>query len=379
MRLLLVILLCLHGFFHLRAQSPQIVSILVNSCNGNTEGTDEYFVFQSLDDTVFVDSMTIYYPNETFCNVGCGSQTNGENASYISQLNALAGCVPSLFIYSDTIPPGATVIVFTGNPPASVTDFSSQCGNGQYYAVFSNNTSTSGRFANSDNDPRTLMVDFGSETDTVSYIGDDFSSNQDGNVVDFDYNGNSTYGNVGNDCIYPLGVNWGIFNVFSEKNTAFLEWETKSETNNGFFIIERRSPNEYNFYDVARITAKNGGNTNFNQFYDYQDFNLYAGIHYYRIRQVDVNGESNHSVMRSVLIKEGKQIELIKQNDGKLFFNQSLKSNKLAIYDLSGRLLHQVSIDHETNILEWKSTTSSVFFIQILDENNNLQLVKFVN
>lgn len=272
MRNLLTALLFIFFCMGTYAQSPQIVSVLVNSCNGSSEGTDEYFVFQTLDDTVFVDSMTIYYPNETYCNT-CPDGGNVNNASFINQLNTTAGCTPPLFIYDDTIPPGATVIVFTGNPPSSVIDFSSQCGNGQYYAVFSDNTSTSGRFANSDNDPRTLIVDFGDGSDTVSYIGDDFSSNADGNVVSYDYEGNPTYGNIGNNCIYPLSVNWGVFNVFSENITAFIEWETKSEKNNDYFVLERRAPNELDFYDIARIKAQNGGNTHFSQFYDYQDYN----------------------------------------------------------------------------------------------------------
>jgi hypothetical protein len=380
MRLLLFALLYVFLAFKAQAQTPQIVSILVNSCSGTSEGTDEYVVFQTLNDTVFVDSLSIFYPSGgTYCNNGCGSNTNGNNAAFINSLNSLAACTPPLFIYNDTIPPGATVIVFTGNPPTTPIDFSSQCGNGQYYAVFSNNANTSGRFGNSSSTVRTLIIGFGGSLDTVSYIGDNFAVNADGNVVGFDYEGNASYGNIGNNCIYPLGVHWGVFTVYSKKNTAVLQWETKSEKENDYFVVERSLPNESDFFDIARIDAKNGGNSNIALTYAYLDSNLSSGIYYYRVRQVDNNGITSETIIRSVKVENNLTLELIARDEQKLYFNQNLENKTVCVYDISGRLLLQQFISENTNTLLWEVKEKGIYFVRVMDTYGNLELVKFSN
>jgi hypothetical protein len=375
MKFILFTILSIFCFFRIQAQTPQIVSILFNSCTG-VEGTDEYFIFQSNNDTVFVDEMSVGYPSGgTFCNSGCGSQTLGDDGAtnYLTDLNNLAGCTPPLFIYSDTIPPGATVIVFTGLPPSYVMDFSSQCGNGQFYAVFSNNQNTTGRFSNSA--IRYLSVNFGNgNTDNVTYEG----QGGDGGTANFTNDGTASY-TVSPDCIYPLSVTWGDFNVFPDEHDAHIKWETASEKNNDYFIVERRNPNGNGFEGITRMRAKGNGNSTISQFYELTDFNLASGIYYYRIKQVDFNGEFSYSEIRSLLIKDDEKIELFKIDHQQLYFNRYFENMSVRISDVSGRLLFETMISSKTNVINWNSNSNGIYLVHFIDEKGNSQVVKFGN
>jgi hypothetical protein len=78
-------------------------------------------------------------------------QTIGNSPGYLASLNTMAGCTPDLFVYADPIPAGATIIIFTGNPPTTVLDYSANCGapGAPIYAIFLDNSSITGNFANS--------------------------------------------------------------------------------------------------------------------------------------------------------------------------------------------------------------------------------------
>jgi|GEM_PF-3205219 len=385
MKFVLFTLTSIFCLFRSQAQtSPQIVSILVDACT-NVEGTDEYFIFQSNSDTVFVEDMSVTYPSPTgslgvYCNNGCGSQTLGDDgtSNYLNSLNALAGCTPPLFIYSDTIPPGATVIVFTGLPPSYVMDFSSQCGNGQFYAVFSNNQDPSGRFANQGTGTRTLSVDFGNgNTDNVTYNRASLSHNN-GDVANFTNSGSASYSTVGN-CVYPLSVTWGDFNIYPDNYDAHIEWTTASEKNNNYFIIERRSPDGNEFKEITRIKAKGNGNSDIMQNYATIDENLAAGLYYYRIQQIDNNGEFSYSETRSLVVKEDEKIELFKISNEQLFFNHYFENTSVTIVDVSGRLLYQTRISSKTNVLNWSPDSNGIYLVHFIDERGNSQIVKFGN
>lgn len=104
--------------------TAEITTLMVNSCSGSSEGTDELIVIQNGDEAINIDDMIIDLPNTSWCNSGCGGNTIGNSPTYLADLNTMAGCTPDLFVYADPIPAGATIIIFTGNPPTTVLDYS---------------------------------------------------------------------------------------------------------------------------------------------------------------------------------------------------------------------------------------------------------------
>ncbi len=73
---------------------------------------------------------------------------------------------------------------------------------------------------------------------------------------------------------------------------ADLAWETASEINNDYFLLQNSS-DASNWIDVATITG--AGNSNSLTGYQYTDNNPFNGINYYRLKQVDYDGEFVYS------------------------------------------------------------------------------------
>lgn len=84
-----------------------------------------------------------------------------------------------------------------------------------------------------------------------------------------------------------LPVELVYFNAVSDENEVEINWQTASELNNDYFIIERSS-NAKEFDEIRRV---DGAGTS-NQTIDYfeRDYSPLPGTSYYRLRQVDFDG-----------------------------------------------------------------------------------------
>lgn len=87
----------------------------------------------------------------------------------------------------------------------------------------------------------------------------------------------------------PLPVD--LIDISSNCNDHFvnLDWVTASETNNSHFEIERSS-NAIDYELAGRVTG--GGNSNEALHYQFTDTTMQQGAMYYRLKQVDFNGDS---------------------------------------------------------------------------------------
>lgn len=68
-----------------------------------------------------------------------------------------------------------------------------------------------------------------------------------------------------------------------------LKWQTASEHNNSHFILERSTTGEFTENDVITIMDGAGNSTELID-YSYRDFDAPKEINYYRLTQVDYDG-----------------------------------------------------------------------------------------
>jgi hypothetical protein len=86
----------------------------------------------------------------------------------------------------------------------------------------------------------------------------------------------------------PLPVTLISFKAFTEENSAvILTWSTAQETNSDHFLIER-SVDAKSWHMIAQHDAKRESDVNV--MYQIQDPNPLAGISYYRLKMVDLDG-----------------------------------------------------------------------------------------
>lgn len=116
----------------------------------------------------------------------------------------------------------------------------------------------------------------------------------------------------GNNAFYGLGcftlpVVWKSFDVIvTNNNVSQLVWETASEDGNSHFEVERSVGGIGNFIKISKINAS--GWTNAVSKYTFEDEQLkeLVGWVYYRIRQVDFDG--NQMVSDVVSIKASREV-----------------------------------------------------------------------
>ncbi|RYF91482.1 MAG: T9SS type A sorting domain-containing protein [Chitinophagaceae bacterium] len=90
----------------------------------------------------------------------------------------------------------------------------------------------------------------------------------------------------------PLPVTLVAFNGKHNNGISSLDWQTTHELNSEYFEVQR-SFNSKDFVTVAKVAASRNSTTIRN--YQYQDAVGGSGYVYYRLRQVDLDGESTMS------------------------------------------------------------------------------------
>ena len=96
-----------------------------------------------------------------------------------------------------------------------------------------------------------------------------------------------------------LDVKLGNFTATKQRDeTVLLNWNTFSETDNSYFLIEH-SIDGKNFTAIAKHNSN--GNTSSGHSYSYTHANPATGTNYYRLRMVDVNGRAEYSSIRRVV------------------------------------------------------------------------------
>jgi hypothetical protein len=108
-------------------------------------------------------------------------------------------------------------------------------------------------------------------------------------------------GSASLDCAPPLPVELSTFTAeyAPELGVVDLFWITESENNNDYFDVER----SIDGFDFKKIGTVNGtGNTQQQTQYYAMDKDPITGVNYYRLKQVDFNGEFEYSDVVAVNI-----------------------------------------------------------------------------
>jgi hypothetical protein len=148
----------------------------------------------------------------------------------------------------------------------------------------------------------------------------------------------------------PLPIELSSFTVEAENADAILKWETRSELNNDYFVIERSV--DGNLFHILG-TLKGAGTTSDQNHYEWRDEAPLKGYNYYRLKQVDFDKHSNHSKVLRFYSEGPDESDLhiypMPSNGVKLHFNRkaSVKLlNTAGLIVASGRDIDELDV-HE--------------------------------
>lgn len=124
-----------------------------------------------------------------------------------------------------------------------------------------------------------------------------------------------------NVALLPVGfpVEMIRFTAQASDNDALLHWETANEVNNSGFEVQH-SVNMNNWESKGFVVAKGGAQTTAS--YEFRVPDLSAGTHFFRLRQIDTNGDDSYSEIRSLEIRK----------DFYAFFRPNVVSDAVELY-----------------------------------------------
>jgi Secretion system C-terminal sorting domain len=165
----------------------------------------------------------------------------------------------------------------------------------------------------------------------------------------------------------PLPITLVSFNVFNKNKTAELNWTTASEQNSSHFEVERSFDGK-NFTKIGEVKA--AGNSTSSVNYVFKDAFYTEGSHYYRLKQVDLDGKFDYSAIRTVSFDTDKTITIFPNPAKNVIHIQlstpSVNSFNMAIYNLQGQLVKTINKRETSEIYNISDLNEGVYFAQII-------------
>jgi hypothetical protein len=179
-----------------------------------------------------------------------------------------------------------------------------------------------------------------------------------------------------------LPVNWLTFDVKSNgTKTADLNWSTASETNNSHFEIER-SYDAKNW--ITRDRVKGNGTTNLVSRYGYADDITGIGsadVLYYRLKQVDYNGEYAYSAIRMVNLSTGSHEYTIYPNPSNQLVridHASINGVEVDIQNLSGKTVYHVQSYLSGQPIDLGEVPAGLYFVRLIRDDMSIHSEKLI-
>jgi hypothetical protein len=175
----------------------------------------------------------------------------------------------------------------------------------------------------------------------------------------------TTANNDGMGTCYALPIKLLSFTAACENQNVVLNWSTDSETNNGYYTIERAT-NAYNWQIAG--TVEGGGNSSTIRNYAFTDKGSYKNV-YYRLKQTDFDGKPEYF---KVIAIESCRKDLtaldIYPNPVQGTLNLFLKGDKdqsgsVSIYNIAGQRVYHSEAYQST--IDLTRRPEGVYFLRL--------------
>ncbi len=159
-----------------------------------------------------------------------------------------------------------------------------------------------------------------------------------------------------------------------------LEWSTATEYNSKEFQLER-SLTGSSFNNIATLPA--AGNSTISKNYLYKDYNinqLNSNTMYYRLKQVDLNGNFKYTNIIKLNYNQKANVKSIvypNPTQGLITItigDKGLIGTQAILLDANGKMLQQVKITATSQSFDLSKFTNGVYFIRL----NNKEIMKII-
>ena len=162
-----------------------------------------------------------------------------------------------------------------------------------------------------------------------------------------------------------LPVKWGSFTASKQGNAALLKWTTVSESNADKFVVER-STDGRTYTAIGEVKAANSSNGSSYSLTDNKPFN---GNNNYRIKQVDKDGKSDYSDIRSLNFADLRPLITLAPNPAKDFVNVKVEGNTdvltLQLTSNTGQVIGTYTMSGENYTINISSLAHGIYNLSI--------------
>ena len=165
------------------------------------------------------------------------------------------------------------------------------------------------------------------------------------------------------------------FSAKAQDNAVLTKWITTQEINSDHFEVEH-SADGISFYKIGTVTAQGQSNTASN--YELLHRNPVNGVNYYRLKQVDKNGQFEYSGIVKILFNVKGIIKAYPNpvtDKLNVTVAQSLIQNSklvLQFYDAKGIIVMQKAITERTNMINLSQLSAGSYSMRIVNEKGEI-------
>ena len=168
-------------------------------------------------------------------------------------------------------------------------------------------------------------------------------------------------------CVSSLPVELVAFDATVEERSVNLKWITNVEINNDYFTLEK-SMDGVNFEEFYKVNGI--GNSVSKSIYDLLDSNPYRDISYYRLKQTDLNGDTEVLGIRAVNLNSHSSFSVFPNpaNNELFVLDDDLEQSTIQLVNNLGQV-----------VLTYHSTSKTILTLDVSDLPKGNYLLKLVN
>jgi len=195
-----------------------------------------------------------------------------------------------------------------------------------------------------------------------------------------------TLTNLSGGCVV-LPIELEAFSAFDLGNQVRIEWITQSEINNDYFVLEKSNDGE-NYSFVSEVDAV--GSSTSAKTYSYYDSNSFSGMVYYRLKQIDYDGNSRIMGYAKIVRQNDEPISVDiypnPSNNGSfpnIFLNGKLDENyTYSLIDISGKSIvegnFKINTESSQQIYLNVNPGAGAYFIKLIDSQGKVLIRKMI-
>ncbi|MCF0069137.1 T9SS type A sorting domain-containing protein [Dyadobacter sp. CY261] len=151
-----------------------------------------------------------------------------------------------------------------------------------------------------------------------------------------------------------------------------LDWSTASEVNASYFEVQR-SLDSRNFSTIKTVSAI--GNSKIISAYHYEDEYLPKGIYYYRLKEVDADGQSELTRIVSIRV-DGTETAKIYPNPATdvVTVESAHALNRITVFTSAGKLVRSIQTTEKTLQLDIADLPKGLYVVSV--DGRELKIVK---